>query len=112
MTLTKTGGDRWVLTSQRSAPMLVIQISMEVASIRSTAEVNAVATIHQGWIMRASSSVPMVTLVTELITESKNSITQINTKPNFAPRILNRTRIKNVIIKNFVPLPTILKSYP
>ena len=91
--------------------MLVIQISMEVARIQSTAQVNAVVTLL-GWMVRASSSVPMVTLVTELITESKNSITQINTKPNFAPRILNRTRIKNVIIKNFVPLPTILKSYP
>ena len=69
MTLTKTVGGHWVLTNQRSAPMLVIQISMEVASIRSTAEVNVVATIHQGLITRASSSVPMVTLVIELITE-------------------------------------------
>ena len=90
--------------------MLVIQISMEVARIQSTAQVNAVVTLL-GWIVRASSSVPMVTLVTELITESKNFITQINTKPNFVPRILNRTRIKNAIIKNFVHSPTILKSY-
>ena len=91
--------------------MLVIQISMEVASIRSTAEVNAVATTHQGLITRSSSSVPTATLVIELIIESKNFITQINTKPNFVPRILNRTRIKNAIIKNFVHSPTILKSY-
>ena len=90
--------------------MLVIQISMEVARIQSTVQVNAVVTLL-GWIVRASSSVPMVTLVTELITESKNFITQINTKPNFVPRILNRTRIKNAIIKNFVHSPTILKSY-
>ena len=90
--------------------MLVIQISMEVARIQSTAQVNAVVTLL-GWMVRASSSVPMVTLVTELITESKNFITQINTKPNFVPRILNRTRIKNAIIKNFVHSPTILKSY-
>ena len=89
--------------------MLVIQISMEVARIQSTAQVNAVVTLL-GWIVRASSSVPMVTLVTELITESKNFITQINTKPNFVPRILNRTSIKNAIIKNFVLSPTILKS--
>ena len=90
--------------------MLVIQISMEVARIQSTAQVNAVVTLL-GWIVRTSSSVPMVTLVTEPITESKNFITQINTKPNFVPRILNRTRIKNAIIKNFVHSPTILKSY-
>ena len=83
---------------------------MEVASIRSTVEVNAVATIHQDLMLRAYSSVQMVTLVTELITESKNFITQINTKLNFVPRILNRIRIKNAIIKNFVPSPTILKS--
>ena len=106
MTIIKTGDDRWVLTSQKSVLMLLMQISMEVANILST-----VVAIAMGRTMTAASRALMVTPVTELTTESRNFTIRINTKPNFVRRILSPIRTQNVITKNFVPLHTILMSY-
>ena len=49
-------------------------------------------------------------IVTKLITELKNSTILTSTKQNSALRILNQSKMQNVITKNFVHLRIIRQS--